>query len=58
MLGHLHGDRGHLLAVLADHLLYYIGEVVILCLTHDVEESLHHWPDEGGDVLFGCRAKG
>ena len=57
MLGHLHSDGGHFLAVLANHLLYHVGEVIILCLAHNVEESLHHWPDEGGDVLFGYSGK-
>lgn len=54
MLGHLHSDGGHFFTVLADHLLDDVGEVVILSLAHNVKESLHHWPDEGGDVLFGC----
>lgn len=54
MLGHLHSDGSHLLTVLADHLLDDVGEVVILRLAHNVKESLHHWPDKGGDVLFGC----
>lgn len=54
MLGHLHSDRSHLLTVLADHLLDDVGEVVVLSLAYNVKESLHHWPDEGGDVLFGC----
>lgn len=55
MLGHLDGDGSHLLTVLADHLLDDVGEVVVLGLAHDVKQSLHHWPDERGDVLFGCR---
>lgn len=54
MLGHLHSDGSHLLTILADHLLDDVGEVVILSLAYDVKESLHHWPDEGSDVLFGC----
>ncbi len=53
MLGHLHCNWGDLLTVFTDHLLNDIGEVIVLRLPDDVEECLHHWPDEGGDVLFG-----
>ncbi len=53
VLCHLHCNRGDFLTVFTDHLLYDIGEVVVLRLPHDVQECLHHWPDEGGDVFFG-----
>ncbi len=53
MLGHLYSDWCDLLTVLADHLLDDVGKIVILGLTHNVEERLHHRPDVGGDVIFG-----
>lgn len=53
VLRHVHGDGRDLLAVLADHFLDDVGEVVVLRLPDDVQESLHHWLDEGGDVFFG-----
>lgn len=55
VLCHLHGDGRDLLAVLADHFLDDIGEVVVLRLPDDVQEGLHHRPDKGGDVFFGCK---
>lgn len=53
MLCHLHCNWSDLLTVFTDHLLYDISEVVILRLSDDVQECLHHWPNEGGDVFFG-----
>lgn len=53
VLCHVHGDGRDLLAVLADHFLDDVGEVVVLRLPDDVQEGLHHRLDEGGDVFFG-----
>ena len=55
MLRHLHGDGRDLFAVFTDHLLDNVGEVIILRFPDDVQQCLHHGPNEGGDVLFGCR---
>lgn len=53
MLCHLHCNWSDLLTIFTDHLLNDIGEIIILRLPDDVQECLHHWPDEGGDVFFG-----
>lgn len=57
MLCHLHGDGRDLFTVFTDHLLDDVGEVVVLRFPDDVQKGLHHGPDEGGDVLFGCGRK-
>lgn len=53
VLRHLHCYWSDLLTIFTDHLLYDIGEVIVLCLPDNVQECLHHWPDEGDDVFFG-----
>lgn len=53
VLCHLHSDGRDLFAVLADHLLDDVSEVIVLRFTHNVQEGLHHRPDEGSDILFG-----
>lgn len=52
---HVHSDGCDLLAVLADHFLDDVGEVIVLRLPDDVQECLHHWLNVGGDVFFGLK---
>lgn len=53
VLRHLHCNRGDLLAVFTDHLLYDISEIVVFRLPDDVQECVHHRSNVRGDVLFG-----
>lgn len=53
VLRHVHSDCGHLLVVLADHLLNDVGQVVVLSLFHHMQQLLHDWPNVGPDVQLG-----
>lgn len=58
VLRHVHSNDGHLLIVLADHLLDDVGQVIILRLFDDVEQLLHHGSNVGPDVDFSYRGIG
>lgn len=47
VLSHIHCDHCYFLIVFADHLLDDTREVVVLSLFDDVQQLLHHGPDEG-----------
>lgn len=57
VLCHLYCNRSDLFTVFTNHLLYDISKVIIFGFPDNVQECLHHWPDEGGDVLFGFKKK-
>lgn len=53
VLSHVHGDSSDFLAVLIDHLLDYIRKIIVFCLSDNVQELLHHWPDIRLHILLG-----
>lgn len=57
VLGHVHSDSGHLVIVFTDHFLNDIGQVIILCFFHHVQELLHDWADVGSDVYLSYKQK-